>query len=170
MLLSNLQRRTLRPFARVSTRHRLHHPRRLTKAAEALIQDAHDFGNYDIILPEEPFVFGVSHITPRRVPEGILRPDYAKPEFSAENIRNARNLVERITLGGEAEARQREAGMLARKALGCAGRLVQVRRCQYPFRAAPDGWGSRALQQTASMQRFTSSSFRTSPIPRPSSI
>ena len=129
MLLSYLQRRTLRLFSRVPTRH--HHPRRrLTEAAGALIQDPHDFGNYDIILPEEPFVFGVSHITPRRVPEGIIRPDYAQPGFSAENLQNARNLVERIVLGGEAEVRLREAGVLARKVLECAGRLVQVRLCQ----------------------------------------
>ena len=169
MLLSNLQRRTLRPLARAPTRH--HHPRRLTKAADALIQDAHDFGNYDIILPEEPFVFGVSHITPRRVPEGIIRPDYAKPGFSAEKLRNARNLVERITLGGEVEGRLREAGVLARRALECAGRLVQVCTSQYTFSlAVPDGQESRALQRTASMQWFTSSLFRTSPILRPSSI
>ena len=47
-----------------------------------------DFGDYDIILPPEPYVWGVSHIHPRPVPDGIARPTYAlrgdhKPECAA---------------------------------------------------------------------------------------
>ena len=42
------------------------------------VDDLEDFGDYEIILPPEPPIFGTSHITPRSVPEHILRPPYAR--------------------------------------------------------------------------------------------
>jgi len=49
-----------------------------TATSNALSNDAEDFGNYNVILPEQPFVFGVTHIQPLRlVPSHIERPYYA---------------------------------------------------------------------------------------------
>ncbi|KAG2013085.1 methionyl aminopeptidase [Coprinopsis cinerea AmutBmut pab1-1] len=85
--------------------------------------DYEDFGTYRIILPEEPFVFGTTHIKPRSVPPHIKRPYYAttptgnKPEFRGK-----------IQLGGEEEHRLRESAKLARKVREYAGSLVKVGR------------------------------------------
>ncbi|KAG6840409.1 hypothetical protein C0991_006880 [Blastosporella zonata] len=87
-----------------------------------------DFGDYSIILPEEPYVWGVSHITPRSVPNNIERPFYAKPGYQETGHKghSGSNLSERIALGGEAEARLRAAANLARKVRDYAGTLVKV--------------------------------------------
>lgn len=77
---------------------------------------AEDFGDYSIILPQEPFVFGTSHIQPRAVPDHIARPSYIKDDAS------------RITLGTHEEIKMREAGRLARKVKEFARNLVKV--CQ----------------------------------------
>ncbi|KAF8076900.1 methionyl aminopeptidase [Lyophyllum atratum] len=84
-----------------------------------------DFGDYSIILPVEPFVFGVSHITPRSVPEHIPRPYYAIPGYTAPKVPSPPG-SERITLGGEAETRLRDAANLAKRVRDYAGGLVQV--------------------------------------------
>jgi hypothetical protein len=41
-----------------------------------------DFGNYQIILPQEPYIWGTSHIVPRPVPPHIQKPLYAGPAAS----------------------------------------------------------------------------------------
>ena len=104
------------------THHHHHHP-------------AEDFGTYSVILPEEPFVFGVSHITPRRsVPRNITYPGYAKPPgsgTSANQHREGITVVERVVLGSDEEIRLREAGKLAKRVLEYAGGLVRV--CSFYF-------------------------------------
>ncbi|KAJ7492061.1 methionyl aminopeptidase [Mycena latifolia] len=65
------------------------------------------FGSYAVILPEEPFVFGVSHITPRTVPKDI--PNLLTP-----------------ALGGTPEQRLRAAATLARNVREFAGTLVKA--------------------------------------------
>ncbi|KAF8187210.1 methionyl aminopeptidase [Pholiota molesta] len=69
------------------------HAKRFSTTVEE--EDFVDFGSYEVILPEEPFVFGVSHIRPREVPEHIPKPPYA---LTADG---------KIKLGGEAESRIR---------------------------------------------------------------
>ncbi|KAF9459151.1 methionyl aminopeptidase [Collybia nuda] len=84
-----------------------------------------DFGDYSVILPEEPYVFGVSHIVPRSVPSSIARPYYAVPGFASDDSGPIPR-AERITLGGEAEIQLREAAKLARKVREFAGTLVRI--------------------------------------------
>src|SRR5260221_9765873 len=75
-----------------------------------------DFGLYSVILPQEPFVFGTSHIQPRSVPHHIRRPSYSKSDEG------------RISLGTHEEIKLREAGRLARDVREFAKSLVKVRR------------------------------------------
>ncbi|KAH8092496.1 methionyl aminopeptidase [Cristinia sonorae] len=90
--------------------------------------DIQDLGIYDVILPPEPYIFGVSHITPRTVPVHILRPEYVQatrgdgapypPErYSGDG---------RIGLGTVEEVKLRAAARLAKKTLEYAGSLVKV--------------------------------------------
>jgi len=88
--------------------------------------DDFDFGDYNIILPPEPFIFGVSHIVPRSVPPNIVRPHYALPGCSNDTETNKDN-GGKIVLGGEAEFRLREAAKLAKKVREYAEKLVKVR-------------------------------------------
>lgn len=78
------------------------------------------FSSYAVILPHEPFVFGVSHITPRSVPKHIARPPYAGGSPALKDPGG------RIELGGAAEQRLRAAAQLAKKVREYAGTLVQV--------------------------------------------
>ncbi|KAJ6601218.1 peptidase M24, structural domain-containing protein [Mycena vulgaris] len=77
------------------------------------------FGSYSVILPDEPFVVGVSHITPRSVPTNILRPPYAGGSQAPEDLDG------KIELGGAAEQRVRAAATLARNVREFAGTLVK---------------------------------------------
>ncbi|KAK2459938.1 hypothetical protein APHAL10511_008023 [Amanita phalloides] len=91
--------------------------------------DIPDFGDYSVILPPEPFVFGVSHIAPRLVPSHIRRPAYASAHpmtrEGKEHISRSGS-DEKIVLGGESEVRIREAAKLARTVREYAGSLVQA--------------------------------------------
>jgi len=83
--------------------------------------DAEDFGSYSVILPPEPYIFGVSHIPQRPIPSQIARPPYVtahgQPAPSGDG---------RIQLGSPAEWRLRRAAQLAREVLEYAGTLVKV--------------------------------------------
>ena len=81
---------------------------------------------YNIILPAEPYVWGVSHIQPRLVPDHIVKPPYARGiSVPTEEIPpQDRGMIE---LGGEAELKIREAALLARKVREFAGTQVKVR-------------------------------------------
>lgn len=95
-----------------------------------------DFGDYSIILPDEPFVFGVSHIKPRTVPAHIARPIYAidsSPISMAQS--NKPELSKTIALGGQAEESLRKAANLARRVRDFAGTLARV--CQFASLHAP---------------------------------
>jgi methionyl aminopeptidase len=81
--------------------------------------------DYNVILPTEPFVFGVSHIQPRFVPEHIVRPPYARGiPVSAEEAPPQDS--GKIELEGEAELKIREAALLAKKVREFAGTQVKV--------------------------------------------
>jgi methionyl aminopeptidase len=95
-----------------------------TTTTNSLSNDAEVFGNYNIILPEEPFVFGVSHIQPLRpISSHIKRPSYASVPPTEEPKGNGK-----IELGGEEEAKLRDAARLARNVREFAGLLVKVCR------------------------------------------
>ncbi|KAJ3773056.1 methionine aminopeptidase [Lentinula raphanica] len=87
-----------------------------------------NYGLYSVILPEEPFVFGVSHIKPRAVPEHIARPSYARINRSLrEDVQNnAEDADGRFPLGGEAEQKLRSVASLAKDVREYAGTLVKV--------------------------------------------
>ncbi|KAJ3994857.1 peptidase M24, structural domain-containing protein [Lentinula boryana] len=95
---------------------------------EPLFPVADNFGFYNVILPEEPFVFGVSHIKPREVPKYISRPPYAiLNKTSQENLQNdAEDADGRFPLGGEAERKLRTVASLAKDVREYAGSLVKV--------------------------------------------
>jgi methionyl aminopeptidase len=81
--------------------------------------------DYNVILPTEPYVWGVSHIQPRLVPDHIVKPPYARGiQVPTEEIPQGRGKIE---LGGEAELKIREAAMLAKKVREFAGTQVKVR-------------------------------------------
>lgn len=89
-----------------------------------------NFGDYDIILPPEPFVWGVSHIRPRTVQGHIERPVYAVPGWNKEGGPDHGDPYEGdgiIPLGGEEEARLRRAAQLAKLTRDYVATLVQVR-------------------------------------------
>jgi hypothetical protein len=88
-------------------------------------------GEYSIILPKEPFVWGVSHIIPHDVPVNIQRPPYARLN-SAVNVSDSFNRDPytddgRICFGSSEEGSLRKAGSLAKDVLAFAGTLVKVR-------------------------------------------
>jgi len=85
------------------------------------------FGIYSVILPPEPFVFGVSHITQRPVPSHILRPPYATPSSARSGGAISTSGDGRIRLGSSEERRLRSAARLARNVLEYAGTLVKVK-------------------------------------------
>lgn len=89
------------------------------------LEEIEDFGNYSIILPPEPFVFGVSHIKPRQVPDGIIKPPYVHNNGN-ETLEGANKPESIVELGGEAELRLRNAAKLAKKVREYAGSLVKV--------------------------------------------
>lgn len=94
-------------------------------------REVEDFGTYNVILPEEPFVWGVSHITRRPVPSHIVRPKYAvqlDPSTSSEIDHTQQYEGDgRIILGSIDEKRLRAAATLAKNVRKYAGSLVQVR-------------------------------------------
>ena len=105
-----------------------------------------DFGDYSIILPPDPPIFGTSHITPLDVPAHIARPPYAllrvasnKTGLHEEETPSQSNDTEidpyvtdpysgdgRIELGSEDEACLRHAASLARDTLNVVERLIKV--------------------------------------------
>ncbi|OCH94501.1 methionine aminopeptidase [Obba rivulosa] len=91
------------------------------------------WGEFNVVLPKEPIVWGVSHIVPRAVPAHIRRPGYACLSRSDQGSEIPEPLSEhwasrRIQLGSETEVGLRAAARLASDVLKYAGTLVKVRR------------------------------------------
>jgi methionyl aminopeptidase len=78
--------------------------------------------HYDILVPSEPYIFGVEHIKPRKVPSHILRPPYVTKAGDAEKPSRSACIV----LGGGDERKLRSAARLARVICDFAGTLVKV--------------------------------------------
>ncbi|CAK5264785.1 unnamed protein product [Mycena citricolor] len=105
-----LRAHVLWPRLRSTTRIRLPHaPQR-------------QFGSFSVILPEEPFIYGVKHLQPRHVPAHITRPAYAG---APEQQRPPEDVGGKLQLGGDAERRLRAAARLARDVRVFAGSLVK---------------------------------------------
>jgi hypothetical protein len=91
-----------------------------------------DFGAYNVILPPEPFAFGIDHIQPRVVPDHIVKPLYARATSSSlsspsTGVEHPLQNNGKIILGGEAEFKIRAAALLAKKVREFAGTQVKVR-------------------------------------------
>lgn len=87
---------------------------------------AESFGTYSVILPPEPFIFGVSHIPQRPVPSHIARPSYVTPSARGQSDPCVYSSDGRIQLDSPGEWRLRRAAQLAREVLEYAGTLVKV--------------------------------------------
>ena len=98
------------------------------------VLEQEDFGTYNVILPAEPFVFGVNHIRPRVVPDNIVKPSYARSSSASPIDSIPLENSAKIKLGGEAELKIREAASLAKKVREFAS--TQVKVCVY-IRGAP---------------------------------
>ena len=85
------------------------------------------FGTYSVILPPEPFIFGVSHIPRRPVPSHIARPSYVTPSTHGQSNPCVSSGDSRIQLDSPGEWRLRRAARLAREVLEYAGTLVKVK-------------------------------------------
>lgn len=103
-------------------------------------EEGYDFGSYSVILPPEPFVFGVDHIRARSVPSHISLPPYVaslplslrragvdERPFNGDPYTGDG----RIELGSEAESHLRTAAKLAKTTLEFAGSLVNVGQTTY---------------------------------------
>jgi len=91
------------------------------------------FGTYSVVLPPEPFVFGISHIPLRPIPAHIPRPPYVvTPSIHGDSTHagggssSTSTSDGRIQLGSLGEQRLRRAASLAREVLEYAGTLVKV--------------------------------------------
>ncbi|KAJ3846853.1 methionyl aminopeptidase [Lentinula lateritia] len=95
---------------------------------EESVEGVDNFGHYSVILPEEPFVFGVSHIKPRMVPNHINRPPYTIRDSSGHEAghKDAEDVDGKFPLGGEAEGKLRSVASLAKTVRDYAGSLVKV--------------------------------------------
>lgn len=90
--------------------------------------DVFNSGDFDVLLPPEPYVFGCDHIQPRSVPAHICKPWYAKPTPlgalpAFDKPTPPRKL---IPLGGCEEKKLRNAAKLARRVREYAATLVKV--------------------------------------------
>lgn len=86
-------------------------------------------GDYSVVLPKEPLVWGVSHIIPRPVPIHIPRPPYIKgdrPILDDPKHGESYDGDGRIVLGSSEERSLRKAALLARDALNYASTLAMV--------------------------------------------
>ncbi|KAG8977646.1 hypothetical protein FRC05_000902 [Tulasnella sp. 425] len=82
--------------------------------------DTSAFGNYSLVLPEDPYREGVSHIVPSVVPHSIERPPYAIS--SPEPVDPVPNVVEDSDMK---YLGMRHAGLIAALALRNAGQMIQ---------------------------------------------
>ena len=95
-----------------------------------------DPGLYSMIIPEEPYQWGVAHIMPLEVPSEIPRPPYVKQVLECLRLGKDPSYVGesydadgdgKIRLGTEDEVNLRKAASLAKRVLNFAGTLVKVR-------------------------------------------
>ncbi|RDX55328.1 methionine aminopeptidase [Lentinus brumalis] len=89
------------------------------------------YGYYDVILPEEPFVYGTSHIIPRGVPPQIARPPYVPDPVNpdvATSLEGPAATARKLITDPQDLLPLRRAAQLAAKTLRFAGTLTQIGR------------------------------------------
>lgn len=110
--------------------------RQLGAHVEPDIEESDDPGVYEVILPPDPPVWGVSHIVPRIVPKHIKRPPYMLVGRASALLGPTHGDPYqgdgRIDLGSDAERCLRSAGKLAGRVLKKAEELVKVRGLSSP--------------------------------------
>ena len=86
------------------------------------------YGFFDVILPEEPFVWGTSHIIPRGVPPQIPRPPYVPDPSCPDAVWDERHSrAKRKFITSEDDLKKlRRAAKLAAETLQFAELLAQV--------------------------------------------
>ena len=86
------------------------------------------YGYYDVILPEEPFVWGTSHIIPRGVPPQIPRPPYVPDPSNPDALRkeDPSRAKRKLITDREDLQKLRRAARLAAETLQFAELLAQV--------------------------------------------
>ncbi|KAL0581486.1 hypothetical protein V5O48_000529 [Marasmius crinis-equi] len=120
-IASSLKTKPLRHFESAPRIARRHLTATRHTSHEAEEEDAYNFGAYSVILPEEPFVFGVSHLIHRPVPNSIKKPPYAVSGHGSSG-----NQERTIHLGGVEEEKLRRSARLARDVREFSGSLVKV--------------------------------------------
>ena len=87
-----------------------------------------DFGTYNVILPAEPFVFGVNHIQPQSyLQDNIVKPSYGRSSPASPIDSISLENSGKIELDGEPELNIPEAALLAKKVRNFASTKVKVR-------------------------------------------
>ncbi|KAI0677699.1 methionine aminopeptidase [Trametes maxima] len=109
--------------------------RRLNSSHRGAAQSEHDlrYGYYEVVLPQEPFVWGTSHIIPRVVPLHIPKPPYvpellgpdADPPTAEENMLSSQR---KFITDAEDLKKLRTSARFAGEVLNFAGTLVQKGR------------------------------------------
>ena len=94
-------------------------------------EDETCFGEYAVILPPDPPLWGVSHIIPRTVPKHIPRPPYARSKALGSDhddpyLGDPYDGHGKVVLNSEAETSLRAAALLARHTLEMIGSHIQV--------------------------------------------
>ena len=115
----------LRPWLVFRKQLRLTRPRSYQSIRRLNLRQKED-SDYNVIFPTEPYVWGVSHIQSRLVPDYIVKPPYARG-ISVPTEEIPQQDRGKIELGGEAELKIREAAILAKKVREFAGTQVKVR-------------------------------------------
>jgi len=96
----------------------------LAKPPENDLLDISSFGDYNLVLPQDPHKVGVEHIQPLSVPTHIVRPPYVQYNGCYETTPSAGDSI--LKLGSPEELRMRRASALARATLKRAGELVKI--------------------------------------------
>ncbi|KIM52062.1 hypothetical protein SCLCIDRAFT_1224074 [Scleroderma citrinum Foug A] len=128
-----LMHRTLCSFGcRTQYARWLHHVGPIRHPSTQADDEYRHFGSYEVILPKEPFVWGVSHIKARHVPVDIPRPLYAQKHRGTAQNHAEPDVPEphegdgRIQLNSMEETKLRESAKLASKVRQYASGLVRV--------------------------------------------
>lgn len=129
-----LVHRTLRSLGcRMQCARWLHHVGPIRHPSTQADDEYEHFGSYEVILPKEPFVWGVSHIKARHVPVAIPRPLYGQKHRDMAQDHAEPDVPEpyegdgRIHLSSIEETKLRESAKLASKVRQYASGLVKVR-------------------------------------------
>jgi methionyl aminopeptidase len=96
-----------------------------------------DFGQYNVVLPEEPFVYSTAHIPRRLVDARVPRSPYAADGSSAAAYAGEDTPV-RLSMNRHHVQDLRRAARLAKETLEYAGALVQVSHPRVAVRRVAD--------------------------------